>query len=127
MNDVFRKFLDKFFVYYLYNILIYFKNIEKHEDRVRLMLQKLQDIELYAKLEKCTFYQLLVKFLGYIISNLHQRIFPSTYSFDTIEIQKLDEIRTRSKKKSEFEVYFLMTSVLIIQNFPSPFIWTLML
>jgi hypothetical protein len=33
------------------------------------MLQKLRDAGLYAKLEKCVFYQPQVEFLGYIISN----------------------------------------------------------
>ena len=34
---------------------------------MKLVLQKLQDVGLYAKLEKCVFHQPKVKFLGYII------------------------------------------------------------
>jgi hypothetical protein len=39
-----------------------------HELYVGLVLEKLQKVGLYAKLEKCGFHQFEVKFLGYIIS-----------------------------------------------------------
>jgi hypothetical protein len=57
MNDIFRKFLDDFVVCYLDDILIFSKNREEHERHVRLMLQKLRDAGLYAKLEKYVFHQ----------------------------------------------------------------------
>jgi len=69
MNDVFREYLDKFVVCYLDDILIYSKNVEEHEGHVKLVLQKLRDAGLYAKLEKCVFHQPKVEFLGYIISD----------------------------------------------------------
>jgi hypothetical protein len=31
MNDIFRKFLDNFVVYYLYDVLIFSKNLEEYE------------------------------------------------------------------------------------------------
>ncbi len=43
------------------------KNLEKHEQHVRLVLNKLKEIELYAKLEKCEFHQIDVEFFDYII------------------------------------------------------------
>ncbi len=69
MDDVFWEFLDKFVVCYLDNILIYSNIPKEHEENIRLVLQKLQDVGLYAKLEKCVIYQLKVEFLRYIISN----------------------------------------------------------
>lgn len=69
MNDVFREYLDKFVICYLDDILIYSKNVEEHETHVKLVLQKLRDAGLYAKLEKCVFHQPKVEFLGYIISD----------------------------------------------------------
>jgi len=41
MNNMFHKFSNTFIVYYVENILVYFKNTKKHEEHVKLMLQKL--------------------------------------------------------------------------------------
>ena len=68
MNNIFREFLDNFVVCYLDNILIYSKDIKQHEEHVRLVLDKLCNAGLYAKLEKCNFHQSQVEFLGYIVS-----------------------------------------------------------
>ena len=68
MNDIFREHLDDFVVIYLDDILIFSKNEEEHERHVRLVLEKLRQRGLYAKLEKCLFHQASVEFLGYIIS-----------------------------------------------------------
>jgi hypothetical protein len=68
MNDVFREFLNDFVVCYLDDILVFSKNEEEHINHVRLVLEKLRTVGLYAKLEKCIFHQPQVEFLGYIIS-----------------------------------------------------------
>ncbi len=47
---------------------IFSKNLEKHEWHVSLVLDKLREVGLYAKLEKCEFHQTKVEFLGYINS-----------------------------------------------------------
>jgi hypothetical protein len=39
-----------------------------HEHNVCFVLEKLQEVRLYAKLEKCEFHQSKVEFLGNIIS-----------------------------------------------------------
>ena len=66
MNDIFREHLDDFIVIYLDDILIFSKNEEDHEKHVRLVLEKLRERGLYAKLEKCLFHQTEMKFLGLI-------------------------------------------------------------
>jgi len=43
------------------------KNMEDQERHVHLILEKLHEVKLYTKLEKCEFHQSKVKFLGYII------------------------------------------------------------
>jgi hypothetical protein len=68
MNEIFREFLDDVVVCYLDDILIFSKNEKDHKKHVRMVLQKLHDARLYAKLEKCVFHQPQVEFLGYIIS-----------------------------------------------------------
>ena len=69
VNSVFRKYLDKFDPVFLYDILIYSKNDEEHEEHLRLTLQFLREHKLYAKLSKCDFYKDMIHYLGHIISD----------------------------------------------------------
>ncbi|WVZ97805.1 hypothetical protein U9M48_043317 [Paspalum notatum var. saurae] len=67
MNKVFMEYLDKFVVVFIDDILIYSKTEEEHEEHLRLVLQKLRDHKLYAKLSKCEFWLDQVPFLGHIV------------------------------------------------------------
>jgi hypothetical protein len=69
MNKVFMEYLDKFFVVFLDDILIYSKNQEENEEHLRLVLQKLREHQLYAKSRKCNFWLKEVSFLGHIITD----------------------------------------------------------
>lgn len=69
MNNIFCEFLNIFFVFYLNNILIYYKNIEEYELHIHYVLQKLRNARLYAKMKKYIFHTTQVDFLRYIISN----------------------------------------------------------
>jgi hypothetical protein len=55
MNDVFCKYLDDFMVCYINDIFIFSKNVEDHKQHVCLILDKLKEVEFYAKLKKCEF------------------------------------------------------------------------
>jgi hypothetical protein len=55
MNKVFMEYLDKFVVVFINNILVYSRNVEEHKEHLRLVLQKLRENQLYAKLSKCEF------------------------------------------------------------------------
>jgi hypothetical protein len=68
MNKVFMKYLDKFVVVFIDDILIFSKNKEEHDEHLRLALQKLRENQLYAKLSKCEFWLKEVSFLGHVIS-----------------------------------------------------------
>lgn len=68
MNDIFKDFLDIFVIVYLDDILIFSTNQTEHNKHVSLVLQRLQDHQLFCKLEKCAFDQPKVEFLGYIIT-----------------------------------------------------------
>jgi hypothetical protein len=46
--------------------LIFSKNKEEHEKHVCLVLKKLHEWGLYAKLEKCLFHQTEMEFLGFV-------------------------------------------------------------
>ncbi len=51
MNDVFCEYLNDFMVCYINDILIFSKNMEDYKHHVRLVLEKLHEVELYAKLK----------------------------------------------------------------------------
>jgi hypothetical protein len=55
MNKVFMEYLDKFMVVFIDDILIFSKNEEEHDEHLRLVLQKLRENQLYAKIDKCEF------------------------------------------------------------------------
>jgi hypothetical protein len=48
--------------------LVYSRSDEDHEGNLHLVLQKLQDHKLYAKLSKCEFWLKQVAFFGHVIS-----------------------------------------------------------
>jgi hypothetical protein len=68
MNKVFMEYLDKFVVVFIDNILIFSKNEEEHNKHLCLVMQKLRENQLYAKLNKCEFWSKEVSFHGHIIS-----------------------------------------------------------
>jgi hypothetical protein len=67
MNGDFREYLDKFLIVFLYDILVYSKSEEEHENHLRMVLQVLRERHLYSKLIKCSFYQNKIHYLGHII------------------------------------------------------------
>jgi hypothetical protein len=67
MNKVFMEYLDKFVVVFIDDILIFSKNEEEHDKHLCMVLQKLRENQLYAKLNKCEFWLMEVSFLGHII------------------------------------------------------------
>jgi hypothetical protein len=56
MNKVFIEYLDMFVMVFIDDILVYSINEEEHEGHLHLVLQKLRDHRLYAKLSKCEFW-----------------------------------------------------------------------
>ncbi|KAH9706417.1 Endonuclease [Citrus sinensis] len=64
MNKVLQPFLDRFVVVYLDDIVVYSTTLEEHAQHLRQVLQVLRNNELYLKLEKCSFSQREVEFLG---------------------------------------------------------------
>jgi hypothetical protein len=57
MNSVLNKYLDKFILVFLDDILVYSKNIEEHEDHIRMVLQVLRENQMYTKFSKCDFFK----------------------------------------------------------------------
>ena len=67
MNRVFHKYLDKFIVVFIDDILIYSKNEKEHEECLRITLQLHKEKQLYVKFKKCEFWLDRVVFLGHVI------------------------------------------------------------
>jgi hypothetical protein len=68
MNKVFMEYLDKFFVVFIDDILIFTKTEEEHEKDLRLVLENFRSNQLYAKFSKCEFWLTEVAFLRHVIS-----------------------------------------------------------
>jgi hypothetical protein len=68
MNNVLSKFLDKFVLVFIGDILIYSKNRKEHEEHLRLVLQVLREHQLYAKFRKCELFQKKIHYLGHVLS-----------------------------------------------------------
>jgi hypothetical protein len=68
MNNVFMDYLDKFVVVFIDDILIYSQSEEEHANHLNMVLQRLWEHQLYAKLSKCEFWIHEVLFLGHIIN-----------------------------------------------------------
>jgi hypothetical protein len=67
MNSIFMSELDKFVVVFIDDIFIYSKKEEEHGKHLRIILQRLQEHQLYAKFSKCAFWLEEVLFLGHVI------------------------------------------------------------
>src|SRR5438105_5497430 len=77
MNSVFMTELDVCVVVFIDDILVYSKNGEEHARHLRLVLDRLREHQLYAKLSKCQFWLKEVSFLGHILSAKGVTVDPS--------------------------------------------------
>ena len=76
MNRVFKEYLDKFVVIFINDILVYWKTWGKHKEHLRMVLQKLQEHQLYKKFSKCEFWLDYVAFLDHVILKERVKVDP---------------------------------------------------
>ncbi|VVA37255.1 PREDICTED: reverse mRNAase, partial [Prunus dulcis] len=67
MNRVFRRYLGRFVIVFIDNILIYSKSQKAHMKHLDIVLKTLRRRQLYAKFSKCQFWLDKVIFLGHVI------------------------------------------------------------
>ena len=70
MNNIFSKYLDKFVLVFIDDILVYSKSKEEHEEHIRIVLQVLREHQIYTNFSKCDFYKPQIQYLGHIISEM---------------------------------------------------------
>ena len=68
INNIFPNYLDKFVIFILNDIILYYKLEEEHEDHLIMVLHLLKLDQLHDKMSKCSFYERKVHYLGHIIS-----------------------------------------------------------
>ena len=68
MQKIFHPYLDEFVVVFLDDILIFSKNEKDHAIHLSKALEILRENKLYAKQEKCKFFQTTIDFLGHVIT-----------------------------------------------------------
>ncbi|KAL6189145.1 hypothetical protein ACLB2K_040535 [Fragaria x ananassa] len=68
MNRVFRPYLDCFVIVFIDDILVYLRSEKKHAKHLRMILQTLRNVQLYAKYNNCEFWLDKVGFLGHVVS-----------------------------------------------------------
>lgn len=57
MNSILSKYLDKFVLVFIDDIMICSKVEEEHEEHLKIVLQILREHKLYSKYNKCGFYR----------------------------------------------------------------------
>ena len=67
MNDILRLYLDKFYIAYLDDIIVYSRNRIEYIEYIKRVLKALKKYNLRLKLSKYFFFKIEVDFLGYIV------------------------------------------------------------
>ena len=67
MNNVMHKYLDKFVVVLIDDILVYSKS-EEHKEHLKFVLQELWEHQIFAKFSKCDFFKDKIQYLGHVVT-----------------------------------------------------------
>uniref|UniRef100_A0A0W0F716 Reverse transcriptase domain-containing protein n=1 Tax=Moniliophthora roreri TaxID=221103 RepID=A0A0W0F716_MONRR len=85
MDDILSDFMaEGWCLVYMDDILIYSTNEQEHQERLRRLLQRLKDQDLYLKPHKCEFDVKEVVFLGLVIR-------PSTIGMDPVKLAGISD------------------------------------
>ena len=68
------EYIDNLVLVYLEDIFLLRTNEHEHEHHINLVLQKLREQELQARLKKCEFNKPHVKYLGYIVGSVEVHV-----------------------------------------------------
>ncbi|KAL4342481.1 hypothetical protein GQ457_08G031400 [Hibiscus cannabinus] len=68
MNRIFKSYLENFVVVFIDDVLIYSRKKDEHAEHRWIVLQIIQEHQVFAKFSKCKFWLSEVAFLGHVIS-----------------------------------------------------------
>ena len=68
INHTLQGLVNDFCVVYLDNILIFSKSEREHYQHLKLVIEHLQQAELYANPNKCEFFKSKLEYLGFVIN-----------------------------------------------------------
>ncbi|KAA3456998.1 DNA/RNA polymerases superfamily protein [Gossypium australe] len=90
------RYLDRFVVVFIDDILVYSRDETEHDEHLRLVLQIFCDKQLYAKFSKCEFWLREVSFLGHVVSASGIRVDPGKVSaiLDWTPPRNISEVRS---------------------------------
>jgi len=96
MNSVLCLYLNKSVIVFIDDTLVYSKNEEEHVEHLAAMLSLSREHKLYAKLNKCSFFQTEVHYLGHVVSKEGISVDPEKIRAITgwVAPKNVDEVRS---------------------------------
>ena len=105
MSDSFRDMIaEGWLVIYMDDLLIYSDNNVEHTTHTKRVLQRMKELDLYLKLEKCSFAVHEVEYLGMIVK-------PGSLAMDPVKVAGIAEWPTPPPSKMSNHSSDLPTSI----------------
>ena len=93
MTDSFRDMIaEGWLIIYMDDLLIYSDNDQDHTAQTKQVLQRMKELDLYLKLEKCSFATCKVEYLGMIVK-------PGSLAMDPVKVAGIADWPTPSTVK----------------------------
>jgi len=96
MNNVLHPYLDNFVIAYLDDIIVYSNNEEENLENLVALLRLLREHQLYTKLNKCSFFQSKIHYLGQVVSTKWIAVDPKNIKviMEWPTLRNVDEVKS---------------------------------